>query len=294
MLHVHLLALPDYLGYDDAIQLVRAGFKDAVERGLRLKRLGNDLMAAIGGREIHPVSPRVGGFSKAVAARTLRGFQPRLEDALVEILEVADLVAPLEMPEFPRPAEMVALTHPTEYAINEGSMASTEGRAWSVDAYEDVTREIQVAHSNALHSVFTDTETPYFLGPLARVVLNEQRLTPVAREAAARAGLGLPTIDPFASMAARVVEVALALEDSLRLIAAYEPPDPPSADGATASGSCHLGHGGAPGDAVSPVRRRERRDDPRSEDRAAHVAEPPAYGEGSRRVPPRGARSVRR
>ena len=229
MLHVHLLALPDYLGYDDAIQLVRAGFKDAVERGLRLKRLGNDLMAAIGGREIHPVSPRVGGFSKAVAARTLRGFQPRLEDALVEILEVADLVAPLEMPEFPRPAEMVALTHPNEYAINEGSMASTEGRTWSVEAYEDVTHEIQVAHSNALHSVFTDTETPYFLGPLSRVVLNEQRLTPVAREAAARAGLALPTIDPFASMAARVVEVALALEDSLRLIAAYEPPDPPSA-----------------------------------------------------------------
>ncbi len=30
-------------------------------------------------------------------------------------------------------------------------------------------------------------------------------------------------------MAARVVEVALALEDSLRLIAAYEPPDPPMA-----------------------------------------------------------------
>ena len=229
MLHVHLLALPDYLGFDDAIQLVRAGFKDAVERGLRLKRLGNDLMAAIGGREIHPVSPRVGGFSKAVAARTLRDFQPRLEDALGEILEVADLVAPLEMPAFPRPAELVALTHPSEYAINEGSMASTEGRSWTFETYEDVTHEIQVAHSNALHSVFTDTGTPYFLGPLARVVVNEERLTPLAREAAARAGLRLPTIDPFASMAARVVEVALALEESLRLIAGYEPPDPPAA-----------------------------------------------------------------
>ena len=76
------------------------------------------------------------------------------------------------MPAFPRPAELVALTHPSEYAINEG-MASTEGRSWTVDAYEDVTHEIQVAHSNALHSVFTDTGTPYFLGPLARVVLNE-------------------------------------------------------------------------------------------------------------------------
>ncbi len=228
MLHVHLLALPDYLGFDDAIQLVRAGFKEAVERGLRLKRLGNDLMAAIGGREIHPVSPRVGGFSKAVAARTLREFRPRLEDALVEILEVADLVASLEIPVFPRSAEMVSLTHPTEYAINEGTMASTQGRAWSFADYEEVSHEIQVAHSNALHSVFSDTGTPYFLGPLARVVLNQERLTPIAREAAARAGLDLSTVDPFASMAARVVETALALEESLRLIAAYEPPDPPS------------------------------------------------------------------
>ncbi len=229
MLHVHLLALPDFLGFDDAIQLARAGFEDVVARGLRLKRLGNDLMAAIGGREIHPVSPRVGGFSKAVSRRTLRAFVPRIEDALGEILQVADVVAPLEMPAFARDAELVALTHPDEYAINEGSMASTRGRRWTFEGYEDVTREIQVEHSNALHSVFTDTETPYFLGPLARVMLNEAQLTPLAREVAQRSGLQLPTLDPFASMAARVAEVALALEQALQLIVAYQEPDPPEA-----------------------------------------------------------------
>ncbi|HTG47001.1 MAG TPA: Ni/Fe hydrogenase subunit alpha [Actinomycetota bacterium] len=229
MLHVHLLALPDYLGFDDAIQLARGGFKDAVERGLRLKRLGNDLMAAIGGREIHPVSPRVGGFSKAVSPSTLRALLPRIDDALAEILDVADLIAPLEVPTFPRPAELVAISDPSGYAITHGTMASSEGRRWTFAEYEEVTTEIQVAHSNALHSVFTDTDTPYFLGPLARVMLNGEWLTPVAREAAARSGLQLPTLDPFASMAARVVESALALEEARRLIADYEPPDPPAA-----------------------------------------------------------------
>ncbi|MGZ8566320.1 MAG: Ni/Fe hydrogenase subunit alpha [Actinomycetota bacterium] len=229
MLHVHLLALPDFLGFDDAIQLARAGFSDVVERGLRLKRLGNDLMAAIGGREIHPVSPRVGGFSKAVPRRTLKAFVPRIEDALGEILQVADVVAPLEMPAFARDAELVAMTHPDEYAINEGTMASTRGRRWTFEEYEDVTREIHVEHSNALHSVFTDTDTSYFLGPLGRVMLNEAQLTPLAREVARRSGLLLPTLDPFASMAARVTEVALALEGSLALITAYEEPDPPAA-----------------------------------------------------------------
>ncbi len=229
MLHVHLLALPDYLGFEDAIQLAKGGFKAEVERGLRLKRLGNSLLAAVGGREIHPVSPRVGGFSKAVSKRRLLEFVPRLEDALAEILDVADMVAPIEMPDFPRDAELVSMVNSSEYPMNEGDMGSTRGRAWTAQNYEDVTTELHVAHSNALHSVFTDTQTEYFLGPLARIVLNEDTLTPVAREAAVRAGLTLPTLDPFAGMAARVAETALAIEEALRLIRDYEPPDPPQA-----------------------------------------------------------------
>jgi sulfhydrogenase subunit alpha len=229
MLHVHLLALPDYLGFDDAIQLAKAGHGPAVERGLRLKRLGNDLMAAIGGREIHPVSPRIGGFSKAATRRTLEGFVPRLEDAAAEILEVADMVGAIEKPIFPRDTELVAMTDPDEYAICRGSMASTKGRAWAFGAYEDVSDEEHVAHSNALHSVFADTREPYVVGPLARVSLNEAHLGPLGRDAMRRAGLTLPTTDPFASMAARVVETALAIEEALALIRNYEPPDPPYA-----------------------------------------------------------------
>ena len=227
MLHVHLLALPDFLGFDDAIALARGGFKEAVERGLRIKRLGNDLLAAVGGREVNPVSPVVGGFSKAVSARELRAFLPRIEDALGEILQVADLVAPLEMPVLPRDAELVAMTNPLEFPMNEGDLASTRGRLFTAAEFEEVSTELHVPHSNALHSVFADTGLPYVVGPLSRVVLNEAALTPLAREAATRAGLHLPTLDPFASMAARVAETALALEEALRLIEAYEPPSPP-------------------------------------------------------------------
>ena len=230
MLHVHLLALPDYLGFDDAIQLAKAGFQSEVERGLKLKRLGNDLMAAIGGREIHPVSPRIGGFSRAVDVKTLRGFLPRLEEAAAQIIEVADLIAPIETPTLVRDAELVAMVHPDEYAIIEGSMASTGGRAWTFDEYENVSNELHVEHSNALHSVFADTQEPYVVGPLARVLLNGSHFGPLALEAMQHCGLSLPTLDPFASMAARVVETALAIEECLALIEAYEPPDPPCAE----------------------------------------------------------------
>jgi len=228
MLHVHLLAAPDFLGFDSAIEMAQKGFKPQVERGLRLKRVGNDLMAAIGGREIHPVSPMVGGFSRAATAKELRAFEGRLEDALAEILDVADFVAALEIPEFPRDAELVSMVNQTDYPMNDGDMGSTRGRTWTADTYEEVTEEIHVAHSTALHSVFADTRSPYFVGPLARYNLNEATVTPVARDAAARAGLAtLPNLDPFASMGARVAETALSIEEALRLIRDYTPPDPP-------------------------------------------------------------------
>jgi sulfhydrogenase subunit alpha len=226
MLHVHLLAAPDFLGYESAIEMARWE-RPALERGLAIKRLGNDVMAAIGGREIHPVSPRVGGFSKAPQARQLRAFLSRLEDAAEQILGVAEWIARLPRPAFPRAAELVALVHPEEYPINEGVVHTTSGRMFSAQGFEDTIEEIQVEHSNALHARFRGGG-PYVVGPLARANLNAERLSPLAKEAAARAWLPLPTSDPFASIAARVAETALAIEESIGLIRDYEPPQPPA------------------------------------------------------------------
>jgi coenzyme F420-reducing hydrogenase alpha subunit len=198
-----------------------------VKRALEIKRIGNDLMAAIGGREIHPVSPRVGGFSKAPRRRDLEAFLPRLEWALEQMPAVADVIASLEMPSFPRPAEMVSMVNHIEYPMNEGMMGSTNGRTWDASSYEDVTYEVHVEHSNALHSLMRGTDSPYFLGPLARVNLNASLLGPVAREVAERAGLRERSADPFLGMAARAAETALAIEESIRIISSYEPPDPP-------------------------------------------------------------------
>jgi coenzyme F420-reducing hydrogenase alpha subunit len=134
---------------------------------------------------------------------------------------IADFVASLSAPSFARPAEMVSMVSGIEYPITVGDMASTSGRRWEATDYEQVTHEVHVEHSNALHSLMSDTGTPYFLGPLARVNLNAALLTPVARQVAERAGLRVPETDPFFSMAARAAEVALAIEESIRIIRAY-------------------------------------------------------------------------
>ncbi|MCM2272016.1 MAG: nickel-dependent hydrogenase large subunit, partial [candidate division Zixibacteria bacterium] len=55
VLHIYMLHAPDFLGYEDSIQMA-ADFPGIVTRGLALKKLGNEIMTVIGGREIHPVN----------------------------------------------------------------------------------------------------------------------------------------------------------------------------------------------------------------------------------------------
>ena len=79
-LHVYMLHAPDFLGYAGAVELARDA-PAAVERGLALKKTGNELMALVGGREIHPINVRVGGFYRAPTRRELRTMVDPLERA---------------------------------------------------------------------------------------------------------------------------------------------------------------------------------------------------------------------
>ncbi len=84
-------------------------------------------------------------------------------------------------------------------------------------------------HSTALHAHLAGGGR-YLTGPLARYSLSSRWLSPLARDAARDAGLG-PTCDnPFRSIIVRAVETVYAVEEALRLIEAYVPPDPPAAE----------------------------------------------------------------
>ncbi len=225
ILHIFLLAAPDFLEMHSAIEMAKE-HPELVKTVLGIKRVGNDIMEKVGGREIHPVSPRVGGFSRAARKRELDPLLPRLEWALEQMPGIADFVASLPRPELPRQTEMVGLVHPDEYGINEGDLASTTGRRFTAAEFEQVSREEHVEHSNALHSVMVDTGEPYFVGPLARINLNAGQLTPVATDVMRRAGLSIPEADPFFSMAARLAESTLAIEEAIRIIRGYRQPEP--------------------------------------------------------------------
>lgn len=215
-LHLYMLAIPDFLGYGSALAMAGEHGPE-VERALRLKRLGNDLTAAIGGREVHPVTPVVGGFTRFPEPGELAGLKERLREAMQDAVATVRLAARLPVPEFCRDTEHVALRHPGEYAVNEGRLVSTAGLDIAVEDYRQHIREEQVPYSNALQSRIVGRGA-FMVGPLARVNLNFPHLSPVARDAAAEVGVGFPSTNPFRSIVARALEVVHAIEESISII----------------------------------------------------------------------------
>jgi sulfhydrogenase subunit alpha len=225
-LHVYLLHAPDFLGYPDAIQMAK-DHPDAVQRGLRLKKTGNEIVRTIGGREIHPINVRVGGFYKTPSKLDLDPLVEKLKWARDAALETVRWVGRLPFPDFEQDYLFVALRHPEEYPFNEGRLVSSRGLDISVDHYEDNFVEEHVQHSNALHSTLKK-HGAYFVGPLARYNLNFDRLSPLAQEAAREAGLGPACRNPFQSIIVRSVEILYACDEALRIIDHYEAPDTPA------------------------------------------------------------------
>ena len=225
-LHVFMLHAPDFLGYESAIEMAR-DHREVVELGLAIKKAGNGLIALIGGREVHPVNVRVGGFYRAPARRELAPLRERLERAREQALAAVAWTGRLPFPDFERDVELVSLSEPGEYPIDRGRLVSSRGLDIAPHEFDEHVVEEHVEHSNALYARLRERGA-YLAGPLARYNLNFERLSPLAQEAAREAGLGPVCRNPFQSIVVRAVEVLYAFDEALRIVDAYEEPERPA------------------------------------------------------------------
>jgi sulfhydrogenase subunit alpha len=223
--HVHLLHLPDFFGCPNSFELAKR-YPEEINRGLRLRKIGNRLLEILGGRAVHPVSVAVGGFYRVPDRAELQSLLPDLEWGLEAAVNAARWFATLEFPDFTQPYEMVALQHPFEYPLNEGRVVSTRGLNIETDAYEQHFEEVQVAYSTALHSVHLPERKPYFVGPLARLNLNRRQLAPIARDLSEEVVVAWPCLNPYCSIIARALEIVHAFEVALEIVRDYSPPYP--------------------------------------------------------------------
>ncbi len=222
-LHVYMLHAPDFLGYAGAVEMAR-DHGEEVRRGLQLKKAGNEILTLLGGREIHPINVRVGGFYRVPTRRELEPLAERLKWAREAALQTVRWVAGFDFPEAERDYEFVALRHPDEYPFNEGRIVSSLGLDITAGEFDRHFEETHVRRSTALHARLRERGA-YLVGPLARYSLNFNRLSPMAQAAAREAGLGPVCRSPHRGIIVRAVEVLYACDEALRIIKAYRPPD---------------------------------------------------------------------
>jgi sulfhydrogenase subunit alpha len=101
VLHMAFLHAPDFLGVDSGITIARE-HPELMTEVLHLKKTGNRIMEVVGGRPIHPVNVRLGGFYRAPSRRELDDLVPDLERAHVAAVALVRWVAGLRVPLDPR------------------------------------------------------------------------------------------------------------------------------------------------------------------------------------------------
>ena len=214
VLHIFMLHLPDFLGQESVLSMVNE-HGQLIKRALRIKKLGNDLVAALGGRAVHPVGACVGGFYKALEMSQAKRLLPEVKFCLEDMCDLTLLLAQLvKFPVLERDYEFLSLCPENEYPMNLGRIRSSKGLEVEQMDFADAIEERQVPHSTALHAVIKGRGA-YLVGPLARLYLNHEKLHPrageILKKVAADTGMPLPWRNTYLGLLARGVEVVHAL-----------------------------------------------------------------------------------
>lgn len=229
-LHIYLLHGPDFYGIESA--WANKDYLPYAKRGLGLKKLGNRILSVLGGRAVHPISVRVGGFYKVPEKKELAPLLQDLETAYEESMNGIKWAAGLKFTNDPMDIEYVSLIHTDEYPMNEGHVTSSKGIDLTMDKFLDGIQEYQVAHSTALHSGIKrgTSVSPYLAGPAARLNLNHDKLPQEIKVIMKNCSIELPLKNTQMGIIARSVELAYAIHEAMMIIRDYEKPDRPYKD----------------------------------------------------------------
>ena len=226
-LHIHLLALPEFLGFGDALTMGKA-HTDVLRRGLRLQGLGNEIIGLLGARSVHPVGVRVGGFYRAPDANAAAFLKEKAESLLPEATALVEWVGRLALPEVEQDFVSVAVKDGERYPMIGRRIVASDGLDIAVEDYDTHFREFHAPHSTALHASYRGG--PYLVGPLARLNLHKDKLPRESLDLLERTGIAFPSRNMYHSMLARAVEIHAAIMAAIDLLRRYVPAREPAAE----------------------------------------------------------------
>jgi coenzyme F420-reducing hydrogenase alpha subunit len=214
-LHINFLALPDYVGAHDVVEMLPK-YTSEVQRALHLKKLGNDLMALIGGRHTHPLCAVVGGFTHVPTHSQLKTIQKRLKAAIPDAEAQIKLMSTFSDPKLIRKSQYLAVKHAKEYPIHNGALVTDFGLQIKEHEYSQLIEERNVPYAHAKFSEIRGS--PFVVGSLARLNVAKDQLLDNAKRMIKKVGLKLPSYDIFQMTLGQAVEYLHYLEHALIII----------------------------------------------------------------------------
>ena len=216
-LHAYFMSAGDYFGLDSAFDLIKK-FPKISQEALTIRELGNKIIDYIGGRSIHPLRTKVGGFTKLPDEGKMNWLINNIDKAIESTLKIIDLYKNIKFPKFERKTEFLALKSNKEYAIYEGNIATTDGLLIPVRKFENNIEEIQIPYQMAKRAHYKGK--PYMVGAIARLHLSRKQLSPKAK------GLikfmpGFPIYNNFYNLFAQAVEIIHCFEETKKLLSKY-------------------------------------------------------------------------
>ena len=233
-LHIHLLAAPDFLGFNSVLEMSEQ-YADEVRRGLKLQALGNDLVALFGARSVHPVGVKIGGFYKAPEQRAVDNLLQRIKDAKQDAIELIKWLDTLDLADDEQDFISVALHHESEYPFNEGRLISDHGLDIAISDFDKHFKEQHVDHSTALHCLLDNK--PYLVGPLARVNLNYAQFPHDVKALMSQLKTSFPSKNMFHSIIARGLEIYFCILEAESLLENYQFTNQPAVEFTTTEGT---------------------------------------------------------
>lgn len=221
--HMYMLAGPDFLGYESVLSFKEKDLPILL-RAVRLKKVGNHILKIIGGRETHPISMVPGGFTSVPTKKQLDEIIKLLESVRDDTVESVKFTAGLKYPEFNRESEYVAISNDKEYSFTLGNLKSTKGIDAPVEKHHELIDEIREnrKHDHVMHYKVKGRDS-FLVGPLARVNLNFDKLSPLAKDLAKKHGFTYPEYNPFKSLQARALEMVHIIDEGIELCKKLNP-----------------------------------------------------------------------
>lgn len=226
-LHTYYLALPDYVGFPNAIAMA-SKFDLEVKIALEMKEFGNHIMKKASGRFIHGENPVIGGFGKYPSEEELVWIKCRAIQFMPFVLKTVELFCGLDYPNCPEEETVYACCNPdkNEYGLTGDEIILSTGKKIGKDDYKNLTNEFVVPHSYAKRSRYN--KKPYSVGSLARVNILGERLKGEARKMYHKHFNRRWKKNPLFNNAAQALELLYAFERVPKIIdKMLKLPDPP-------------------------------------------------------------------